>query len=384
MLKKFFPPKFLIFFIVFVNLIGYGILFPILPLYEKAFNVGPFLIAAAMGAYPIAQFFAGPILGVLSDRYGRRPLLLFSLLGTVMAFLGFAFAQNIYLLFLARLIDGISGGNVSIAQAYMADITSKEERTEGMGIISGAISLGFVVGPVIGGVFGQYGVRLPSLIAAVLAFVNLLLVFFFLPETEKEEVRRQAVKLVIFKEIYRALKIEKIGLALILFFLVQTAWSLHLPIFSLFLDQKFAAGTFLAGLLFAYRGTVSSVVQLFLVGRGVSLLGEVKLLRLSILVMIAGLLLTGLSSTWAILILGLTLMELGGDFIGPVTNGIISKWAKPQEQGEMMGIASSMGSLGRMVGPYMGGAAFETLGISMPFFLGALFMALGLIMLFVL
>lgn len=157
MLKKLTSPKFLIFFIVFMSSVGYGILFPILALYEKAFNVGPFLIAAAMGAYPIAQFFAGSILGTLSDRFGRRPLLLFSLAGTVVAFLGFAFASNVWVLFIARLIDGISGGNISISQAYMADITSKKKRTEGMGLIAGANSLGFVLGPVIGGIFGQWG-----------------------------------------------------------------------------------------------------------------------------------------------------------------------------------------------------------------------------------
>jgi len=381
-MKRFFSPKFLIFLIVFINLIGYGILFPILALYEKAFNVGPFLIAAAMGAYPIAQFFSGPILGALSDRFGRRPLLIFSLAGTVLAFLGFAYAQNILILFLARFIDGVSGGNVSISQAYMADITSKEERTEGMGIISGAISLGFVVGPVIGGLFGQFGVQLPSLIAALFAFINLILVIIFLPETEKEEVRQKAVKLVIFREIIRALKIEKIGLALLLFFAVQMTWSLHLPIFSLFLDQRFMVGTLIAGLLFAYRGIVSSFVQLFLVGRGVKLFGETNLLRLAIPVMIVGLLLTGLSTSWLILIIGLTLMELGGDFIGPVTNGIVSKWAKPEEQGEMMGIASSMGSLGRVFGPYLGGAVFQEFGTSMPFFLGAGLMGAGLMLLF--
>ncbi|MFH0863751.1 MAG: MFS transporter [Candidatus Gottesmanbacteria bacterium] len=375
-------PKFLIFFIVFISQAGYGILFPILNLYEKAFNVGPFLIAAAMGAYPIAQFFAGPILGVLSDRFGRRPLLIFSLVGTVIAFLGFAFAQNIIILFIARLIDGVSGGNISISQAYMADITSKEKRTEGMGVISGAMSLGFVVGPVIGGLFGQFGVQMPSLIAAALAFVNLLLVIFFLPETEKEEIKKQAFKLVIFKEIIRALKFPVVGLALILFFLLQTTWSLHFPIFSLFLNSRFAAGTLMVGILYAYRGVVSSIVQLFLIGIGIKLLGEIKLLKLAAVIMITGLLLTGFSSSYLVLIIGLTLMELGGDFIGPVCFGLVSKFAKPEEQGEMMGIAASVGSLGRVVGPYVGGAAFQELGVSMPFFLGAALMATGLILLF--
>lgn len=374
----------MIFFTVFMSLVGYGILFPVLALYEMKFNVGPFLIAAAMGGYPIAQFFAGPILGMLSDRFGRRPLILFSLLGTAIAFLMFSFAGNIYIFLLARIIDGVSGGNVSIAQAYMADITTKEKRTEGMGIISGAISLGFVVGPVIGGVLGQYGVVYPSLAAAFLAIINLILAFFFLPETEKQEVKEKATKIFFVKDILRALKMEKIGLAMILFFLVQTTWSLHLPIFSLFLQQKFAIGTVIGGFLFAYRGLVSTVVQLFLIEKGVTLFGETKLLKLGIIVLIIGLLITSFSSTVVVLVLGLTLMEFGGDFIGPITNGLVSEKAKPEEQGEMMGTMASVGSLGRIFGPYVGGALFQELGITMPFLLGAGLMGLGLMMMFVL
>ncbi len=382
MVKTITSPKFLIFFVVLVSQAGYGILFPILNLYESAFKVGPFLIAAAMGAYPLAQFFSAPILGVLSDRFGRRPLLIFSLIGTVIAFLGFAYAQNIVVLFMARLIDGISGGNVSISQAYMADITSKEKRTEAMGIISGAMSLGFVVGPVIGGLFGQWGVQLPSLIAAGLAFINLLLVIFFLPETEKEEVQKQALKLLVFKQIVRALKVPVVGLALILFFLLQTTWSLHFPIFSLFLNERFAAGTLTVGILFAYRGVISSIVQLFLIGIGTKILGERRLLKLAVLIMIVGLICTGFSSSYLVLIVGLTLMEFGGDFIGPVCFGLVSKFAKPEEQGEMLGVASSVGSLARIVGPYAGGAAYQEIGIASPFYLGAGLMAAGLLLLF--
>lgn len=374
-------PKFIIFFIVFVNLMGYGILFPLLPLYEAKMHVGPFVIAAVMGAYAIAQFFSAPILGILSDRYGRRPLLLFSLAGTVLSFVLFAFANNIWILFFARLLDGISGGNVSIAQAYMADITTKEERSKGMGQISGAISLGFMVGPVLGGVLGQYGVIVPSLAAAGIALTNFVLAIFFLKETEKEETKKRAMKLLPFKEIVRALRIEKVGICLVLFFLVQTAWSLHLPIFSLFLDKNFGIGTMFSGFLFAYRGVISSFVQLYLVGKVLKYFSEVKVLKIAIAVMVFGLLLTGMAPSVPILIIGLTFLELGGDFISPVTNGLISKSADQSEQGEIMGVAASMGSLGRIVGPYLGGASFEMIGSSSPFLIGAILMGLGMIVL---
>lgn len=377
-------PKFIIFLTVLVNMMGYGILIPILPLYEKAFSVGPFLIAAAMGVFPIAQFFAGPILGAMSDKYGRRPLLIFSVAGTAVAFLLFAFSGNLYLFILGRLIDGLSGGNLSIAFAYMADITSKEKRTEGMGIISGAISLGFVFGPVVGGLLGQYGVIYPSGFAAVLALLNLLLVIRFLPETEKVEIKKKAARVFFLKEIIRALKVEKVNLTLVLIFILQLTWALHFAVFSLFLEQKFGLDVLGGGLFFAYRGIVSALVQIVLVGIVVKYLGEMRLLKIAMPVMIIGLILTGVAPSILVLIIGLTLMELGGDFIGPVSNGLISKWAKPEEQGEMMGIASSMSSLGRMVGPYLGGAAFQEIGISTPFYLGAAFMGFGLVMMFAL
>lgn len=383
-MKRLTSPKFLIFLTVLINMIGYGILFPILPLYEKAFNVGPFLLAAAMGAFPVAQFFAGPILGALSDRFGRRPLLIFSVFGTLIAFLLFAFGNNLWFLILGRLIDGISGGNISIAFAYMADITTKEKRTEGMGIISGAISLGFVFGPMIGGFLGQYGLAWPSMLAAGFALINLLLVIFFLPETEKSSTQQKAQKIIFFKEIFQALKLKKIGLMLILIFLLQMAWALHFAIFSLFLAEKFGLSIFLGGALFAYRGVVSAIVQLFLVGIAVKFIGETKLLKIAMPVMIIGLMMIGAAPSIIWLMVGITLMELGGDFIGPVANGLVSKWAKPEEQGEMMGIASSMSSLGRMFGPFAGGAMFQELGLSTPFLAGAAIMGLGLIMMFVL
>lgn len=362
-------------------MLGYGILFPLLPLYEQKMNVGPFAISAVMGMYAVAQFFSAPILGILSDRHGRRPWLLFSLIGSFLSFVMFAYANNIWVLFFARLLDGISGGNIPIAQAYMADITPKEKRAEAMGLISGSMSLGFVIGPVIGGVLGQYGLAAPSLVAAFMALANFFLALLFLPETEKEEIRVKAMKLLPFKEIISALKIKDVGVLLVVFFLVQMAWSLHLPIFSLFLEKNLQLGTLWAGILMAYRGVVSSIVQLLLVGRALDMLGYLKLLRVSIAIMVIGLIITGVAPSIVVLILGLTLMELGGDFIGPVIMGRVSEEADPSEQGEIMGVVASMGSMGRMVGPYVGGASFELLGASSPFYLGAILMGIGMMLL---
>lgn len=380
--------KFIVFLIVLVNMMGYGILFPILPLYQEKLGAGAFAIAGVMGMFAVAQFFAGPILGILSDRQGRRPWMLFSLIGTFISFLMFAYAEDIWVLFFARLIDGISGGNIPIAQAYMADITPKEKRAEGMGVISGAMSLGFVIGPVVGGVLGQYGIEAPSLFGAFLALVNIILAFFFLKETEKEEVRARALKLLPFKEIVAALKIKEVGILLVVYFFQQLTWALHFPIFSLFLEKSLGIGTMMGGFLLAYRGAISSVVQLFLVGRVLGYFrlrqgfgGHVSILKITIAMMVIGLMITGAAPNIMILLIGLTVMELGGDFIGPVIMGEVSKRTPAYEQGEMMGVTASLSALGRTAGPYFGGASFEILGASSPFYWGAILMGVGLLIL---
>ena len=178
-------PLLVIFITVFIDLVGFGIVIPVLPYYAEGtkFGATPTQVGLLFASYSVMQLVFAPVLGRLSDKYGRRPILLMSLLGTAIGFLILGFATTLWMLFVGRIIDGISGGNISTAQAYIADVTTKENRAKGMGLIGAAFGLGFVFGPAIGGILSRWGVNVPFLFAGGLAFANAILLYFTLPET---------------------------------------------------------------------------------------------------------------------------------------------------------------------------------------------------------
>ena len=188
-------PLIVIFTTVFIDLVGFGIVIPVLPFYAEgtAFNATPRTVGFLFASYSIMQLIFSPILGRLSDKYGRRPVLFLSIIGTGIGFLILGFAKAIWMLFVGRILDGITGGNISTAQAYIADITTKENRAKGMGLIGAAFGLGFIFGPAIGGILSRWGIHVPFFFAAGLCFANALLLYFMLPETvTKDHPARQS------------------------------------------------------------------------------------------------------------------------------------------------------------------------------------------------
>src|SRR5918995_604867 len=182
-------PLVVIFTTVFIDLVGFGIVIPVLPYFAEGsrFNAGPRTIGILIASYSLMQLIFSPVLGRLSDKHGRRPVLLISIIGTGIGFLILGWANTLWMLFLGRILDGISGGNISTAQAYIADITTKEDRAKGMGLLGAAFGLGFIFGPAIGGILSRWGVHVPFLFAAALAFANAILLYFTLPETVSPE-----------------------------------------------------------------------------------------------------------------------------------------------------------------------------------------------------
>src|ERR671927_1729347 len=178
-------PLLVIFVTVFIDLIGFGIVIPVLPYYVEGtkFNATPRAVGLLFASYSVMQLIFTPILGRMSDRYGRRPILFLSLLGTSLGFMILGFAKTLWMLFAGRIIDGITGGNISTAQAYVADVTTKEDRAKGMGLIGAAFGLGFIFGPAIGGILSRWGIHVPFFFAAALCFANAMLLYFTLPET---------------------------------------------------------------------------------------------------------------------------------------------------------------------------------------------------------
>ncbi len=183
----------IIFLIVFVNLLGFGIILPLLPYYAQSFGGGALTIGFLSAAYSLFQLLTAPILGELSDKIGRRPILIFSLIGTTISFFLLGIANTILMLFISRIVSGIAGGNISAAQAYVADITSKENRTEGMGIMMAAFSLGFIIGPALGGILSEYGYSVPAFVASGVSLVATLLTIFLLPESLHPEKKVQTL-----------------------------------------------------------------------------------------------------------------------------------------------------------------------------------------------
>src|SRR6266446_4475162 len=271
-------PLLVIFITVFIDLVGFGIVIPVLPYYAEGtrFGATPREVGLLFASYSVMQLIFAPVLGRLSDKHGRRPILLISLLGTSLGFLILGFAGTLWMLFLGRIIDGISGGNISTAQAYIADVTTKEDRAKGMGLIGAAFGLGFVFGPAIGGILSRWGINVPFLFAGGLAFANAILLYFTLPETVTKDhpARASAATGRGWKELLDALRQTRLAFVLTIYFLSIVAFSMMTTVFSLFMMFRLGYDAWHSGWIFAFVGIVSALVQGGLIGKLVRRFGE--------------------------------------------------------------------------------------------------------------
>jgi DHA1 family tetracycline resistance protein-like MFS transporter len=355
-------PLLVIFITVFIDLIGFGIVIPVLPFYVEGtkFNASPRAVGLLFASYSVMQLVFTPILGRLSDKYGRRPILFFSLLGTSLGFLIMGFATTLWMLFLGRIIDGITGGNISTAQAYIADITTPENRAKGMGIIGAAFGLGFIFGPAIGGILSRWGINIPFLFAAGLAFANAILLYFVLPETvTPDHPARASAATGRWSQLVRSLRQSRLAFILSIYFLSIVAFSIMTASFALFTMFRFGYDAHDTGWLFVFVGVIGAVIQGGLIGRLVKRFGEMSLV-------VAGVLLFAVS-LFVIPFVGprtglLTLLLVGGTFAvgnslsGPALMGLASKSVGRGEQGGALGVTQSVASLARAIGPLISSA----------------------------
>src|SRR5437870_7417912 len=270
-------PILVIFITVFIDLVGFGIVIPVLPFYAEgtSFGASPREVGLLFASYSVMQLVFAPVLGRLSDKYGRRAVLLISLLGTSFGFLILGFATTLWMLFLGRIIDGISGGNISTAQAYIADVTTKEDRAKGMGLIGAAFGLGFVFGPAIGGVLSRWGINVPFLFAAGLAFANATLLYFTLPETvTKDHPARVSAATGRWSQLVLALKQARLAFILLIYFLFVVAFSIMTASFGLLTMYRFGYDAHDTGWLFVFVGVIGALIQGGLIGRLVQRFGE--------------------------------------------------------------------------------------------------------------
>jgi len=356
-------PLLVIFITVFIDLVGFGIVIPVLPYYAEAtkFGATPSQVGLLFASYSVMQLVFAPVLGKLSDKYGRRPILLISLLGTSLGFLILGFATTLGMLFVGRIIDGISGGNISTAQAYIADITTKENRAKGMGLIGAAFGLGFVFGPAIGGILSRWGINVPFLFAGALAFANAILLYFALPETVTGDhpARVSAAAGRGWRQLIGSLRNSRLGFVLTIYFLSIVAFSIMTATFSLFMMFRLGYDAFHNGWVFAFVGIVSAIIQGGLIGKLVKRFGEPLLVIVGGLLFSASLLaipfVTPATGLFAILGIG-AVTSIGQALSAPSLSSLASKTASAGEQGGVLGVMQSVASLARAVGPSLAAA----------------------------
>jgi len=362
----------IIFLIVFIDLVGFGIILPLLPLYAETFGASPLVIGLLGTSYSGAQFLFTPLWGWISDRVGRRPILLMSVAGSVISYTIFGWAPSLLWLFISRLAGGLFGANISTAQAYIADITTPENRARGMGLVGAAFGIGFVVGPAIGGLLSRYSYSLPGYAAAALSFIAFVFALVRLPESlpGKERARLAAERQRPGSEIealFKALGNRDLARTLAVYFLAIFAFSNMQMTFPLFTQAVYGYDAAHNGYLFAFIGLMSAVVQGGLIGRLSHRFGEGPLAITGVFLTMLGLGLVPLAVHVGELMVLLAVVGVGIALTNPTLTTIVSLRSDPSMQGSVLGVNRSTSSLARMLGPLWGGWTYGALGINWPY-----------------
>jgi MFS family permease len=364
-------------FTVFLDLVGFGMILPMLPYYAESFGASAFTIGLLFSSYSLAQFVCSPLWGRLSDRRGRRRPLLASILLSGFAYLLLAAAPNLTIVFVARILAGAAAANYTIAQAFVADVTSEKDRAKAMGWIGAAFGFGFVVGPALGGGLSHLGVQAVPLGAALLATANFALVWRAIPATSSHRPRdhREEPAQGLWKAVSKAGQLPAI---LLLYGTVIVAFSAMEATLALFCEDRLGFGIRKTALLFVFVGLLMIVVQAGLIGRLVARWGETRLAIIGLTMMTAGMILLAAVKTVAPLLLAMAWVAIGSACFNPSIFSLISRLAPAQSQGSVLGLARSLGALARVVGPVGGGWAFHQLGPSSPFLGAGLILALAM------
>ncbi|MBM3756049.1 MAG: TCR/Tet family MFS transporter [Acidobacteria bacterium] len=366
---------------VFLDLLGAGILIPILPYLVRQFRTDAFTVGMLSVSFSIAQFAAAPLLGALSDRIGRRPVLLFSILGSAGGYFLFGWAGSLWVMYLARIIDGITGGNISAAMAAIADISKPEDRAKNFGLIGMAFGFGFIIGPVLGGVLSKISLQAPAYGAAVIALITAAFGFFAFPETLPVERRnRNSADLNPLRPIAAAFARPEMRTLLLALFFLNFAFAGLQTNFSNFTMERFQFTADQNAWVFAFIGVMAAVMQGGVVRRLIPLFGESKLALSGFGLFTAGFLLLAASwiPWWVYPAVGL--IAIGSSFTNPTLNGMVSRRAGPSEQGSILGTTQSVLSLTRVFGPLWAGMVFDHFGSGAPYWTGAAFIALALVL----
>jgi len=380
-----------IFLTVFIDLLGVGIVLPLLPFYVKLIEETgtPWLAAnhalivgALTASYSLFQFLFAPILGGLSDRFGRRPVLLLSLLGAAFSYTLFGLADSLRgfgaeavlaVLFVSRIIAGITGGSISAAQAYIADVTPPQERARGMGLIGAAFGLGFMLGPAMGGLLSLISLSAPAFVAAVLVFASVVFGYFRLPESLPVERRaQQAQSINPFKRLRAVIGLEVIRPLLLGVVLLNFAFAGLQSNFAVFANTRFGFGPTDIAFVFAFIGLVAIVMQGFLIRKLVPRFGEARLAVSGLTLMALAFGMIAFVPAGWMLYPATAVLAIGSGMATPSLTSLISRRVSPQAQGSALGGVQSLNSLMMVIGPLFAGAVFDAFGPVAPYLSGLL------------
>lgn len=371
----------LIFLTVFIDLLGFGILIPILPSFAvKELGVDEAAVGIAIAIYSFVQFLFNPILGKISDKHGRKPVIVFCLLLNAMGYIVFAYTHSYLILLSSRVIAGIGGSSIGVAQAYIADVTTREERSKGMGLIGAAFGLGFVFGPLMGGLLSEYGYAVTGFAAAGFSFLAFALTFLFLPESlnlmrnkDLGETISQRRRLIDFQAIKKILKKPDLAVLILLFFILTFSFANIYGTFALLGIKVYGFTDKQNGYMFGIVGLTSAIVQGVLIGRIGKMMSKKNILIIGSLLIVIALALIPYAGTFLGLAIISIVLSCGTGTFQPTILSLISEITSESEQGITLGMNQSLSSFARVLGPLWGGFAFEYLGYPFPFLTGAAF-----------
>jgi len=356
----------LIFAFVFLDLLGYSLILPLLPFYASSFGATLTLVGLLGTVNGLGQLIAAPVIGRLSDRYGRRPLLILAVSGTVIGFLLLGFAQSLWMIFLSRIVDGLFGGDTALARAYITDITEPKQRAKYLGMIGAAFGLGFIIGPVMGGLLSTISLNLPALVAAALAIISLVAVIIWLPESlppeERQKRRENPHTAFNLLNLVDALRRPCVGPLLVIQLFYSFAFTLFQSNFALYAKEVLGLNVQNTGLILTYVGLLSVIIQGFAIGKLTQAFKERRLITAGALVLAAALLVWGFTSNVWLLLAILAPIALSAGILSTVLTSQITKAVYQEDVGGTLGLANSLQTLAQIFTPGLGGLLLATLG----------------------
>ena len=368
------PALSMIFLVVFVDLLGFGILIPILPTFAvHILGVKEAAIGIAIAVYSLTQFLFNPLFGGLSDRYGRRNIILYCLLLNASGYIIFAFTHSYIMLIASRIAAGIGGSSIGVAQAYIADVTTKEDRAKGMGLIGVAFGLGFVFGPIMGGILAHYSYMITGFASACFSLLAFSLSVFLLPESLKKELIQTGVKRKMFNVdgFKKILNNTPVLLVIAMFFILTFSVANIYGTFALLGTQVYGFSNIQNGTIYGVIGLVSVIVQGGLIGRLSKRYTDNQLITFGSFLLALGLAWLPFGGNYIGLIIVITVLSMGTGTLQPILLSLISKVAPEKDQGIVLSVNQSISAFARVLGPLWGGFSFQYIGYKFPFLTGA-------------